>query len=311
MANGMASPEATGGAGTLFEYRVAALAFSRLLRGAHVPVGIDLPVESVALQQRVAGSVLDDIVMRASSAHRSTSIEFQVKKTLAITGSSEALISVLGQAAETWRTREHSLQSGRLLLGVAAKGPEDELRELEILATKARAHSSLASFKLLLTEGVTNRGLRARYEHIVTALGAATSRAERPEAEHLAHRVLSRLRVWQVDPAEDGRDWRAGLDDVSCLAQRSGQTADVLLDRLVTLAEAIGPHAGDLDADTVRARFHSKYSVDLTTSESVASLLTGGVRVEGNGPTFIGQSHVFHGLTINTHGPSPSPKEQE
>ena len=44
---------ATGGAGTIFEYRVAAIMFSRLLRGAHIPVGIRLPLARVGLQQRI------------------------------------------------------------------------------------------------------------------------------------------------------------------------------------------------------------------------------------------------------------------
>lgn len=310
MANGSASPEATGGAGTLYEYRVAALALSKLLRGAHVPVGIDLPVESVALQQRIAGSVLDDIVMRASSAHGSTAIEFQVKRKLAVTGSSEALISTLSQVAETWRTREYSLQSGRLLLGVAAREPEADLRELGVLAVKARAHSTLASFQLLFTDGVTDRRLRTRYDHVVTALVAATGITQRSEADHLAHRILSRLHVWQVDPAEDGRDWRMGLDDVMALARHSGQPANVLLDRLATLAATIGPHAGDLDADAVRARFNSKYSVDLPASEFQGSPLAKGIRIEGNGPTFIGNSQTFNGLTFNTHVPSNLSEEE-
>jgi hypothetical protein len=297
------SPEATSGAGTLFEYRVAALALSRLLRGAHVPVGIDLPVESVALQQRIAGSLLDDIVMRVSSPHHTTTIEFQVKKKLGVTGSSQALISVLGQAVETWRTREHSLRSGRLLLGVAAGGPEDELGELASLADKAHDGSTLDSFRYLLTEGVTGRRLRTRYDHIVTALTAATGVTDRTEAENLAHQVLSRLHVWQVDPSEDGRDWRRELDDLQPLAQRSGQTADVLLERLKSLSEAVGPHAGDLDADSVRARFRRKYAVDLTTSDSPTAPLTGGIYVNGNGPTFVGHSQFFNGLTINAQVP--------
>jgi hypothetical protein len=303
MASTAVSPEATGGAGTLFEYRVAALALSRLLRGAHVPVGIDLPVESVALQQRIAGSVLDDIVMRASSPHHVTIIEFQVKKKLAVTGSSQALISVLGQAAETWRTREHSLRSGRLLLGVAAGGPEDELGELASLAAKAHDGSTPNSFRDLLTEGVTDRRLRIRYDHIVTALTAATGITDRSDAENLAHRVLSRLHVWQVDPSEDGRDWRQELDELHLLARHSGQTADVLLDRLKTLAETVGPHAGDLDADSVRARFRRKYAVDFTVSESPCAPLMGSVYVQGNGPTFIGHSQNFSGLVINTNVP--------
>ncbi|GGL50639.1 hypothetical protein [Planomonospora parontospora] len=301
MANGMASPEATGGAGVLFEYRVAALALSRLLRGAHVPVGIDLPVNGVALQQRIAGSSLDDIVMQASSADQSTTIEFQVKKTLSVLGSSEALISVLSQAMDTWRARPDDLDSGRLVLGVAAGEPEEELKELARLTGMARSHHTPYSFQLLLSENVTRRQLRTRHEHIVAAMAAAVGTTERAEAEALTHRVLSRLHVWLVDPTGDGRDWRAGLDDVRTLATASGQSADVLLGRLAELARTIGPHAGCLDADDVRAAFRSRFAIDLTATAPRPTAITINARSEGSGPMFVGDSQVFHGLTINTH----------
>ena len=48
------SPAASGGAGTLFEYRVAAIMLTHLLRGTHPP-GLLLPVLGIGLQQRVRG----------------------------------------------------------------------------------------------------------------------------------------------------------------------------------------------------------------------------------------------------------------
>ncbi|MFG6200472.1 hypothetical protein [Nonomuraea sp. JJY05] len=313
MAYGVAPPEATGGAGTIFEYRVAALAFSRLLRGAHVPVGIDLPVESVALQQRVAGSLLDDVVMRAGLAHQSTTIEFQVKKQLAVTGSSEALISLLGQAAETWKTREHALETGRLLLGAAAPGPSDDLADLDDLAVRARAHSTHVSFQRLLVEKVTSQRLRARHAQIVKAMSAATGITEPDGLEHLTHRVLSRLHVWRVEPFEDGRDWRDGLDNLAELARNTGQSAAVLLVLLAELAEAIGPHAGDFDAQQVRTRFQRKHGIALPALPAQTSPFEGGIRFEGGvtfqGPSYLASQQVFNGMTINTHYPPASPKE--
>ncbi len=58
------SPEATGGSGMTFEARVGAIALGRLLRGDRVP-GLNLAPSRVRLQQRVAGAVLDDIVLDA------------------------------------------------------------------------------------------------------------------------------------------------------------------------------------------------------------------------------------------------------
>lgn len=310
MAYGAVSPEATGGAGTIFEYRVAALAFSRLLRGAHVPVGIELPIESVALQQRIAGSLLDDIVLRAGPVQQRTTIEFQVKKQLAVTGSSQALISLLGQAAETWNTREHALETGRLLLGAAASGPDDDLADLADLAARARDHSAHTSFQRLLVEQVTSRRLRMRYDQIVKAMSAATSITEPDELQRLTHRVLSRLHVWRVEPFENGRDWLDGLDDLAELARHTGQSAAILLVLLAELAQAVGPHGGDLDAHQVRARFQRKHGIALPGRAEQASPFEGGVTFQGNvtfqGPAYLASHQVFNGMTINTHYPPAS-----
>ncbi|RSN66622.1 hypothetical protein [Actinomadura sp. WAC 06369] len=312
MAYGVAPPEATGGAGTIFEYRVAAFAFSRLLRGAHVPVGIDLPVESVALQQRIAGSLLDDIVMRAGPPHQHTTIEFQVKKQLAVTGSSQALISLLGQAAETWSTREHALKTGRLLLGAAAAGPSDDLADLAELAARAHDHTSLVSFQSLLVEKATNQRLRTRHAHIVKAMSAATGITEPSELGQMTHQVLSRLHVWRVEPFEDGRDRLDGLDDLAELARHTGQSAAILLALLAELAEEVGPHGGDLDAHQVRARFQRKYGIALPERAGQSSPIEGGARFEGDvtfqGPVYLASNQVFNGMTINTHYPPASPR---
>jgi hypothetical protein len=58
------SPLSTGGAGVIFEYEVAAILMSRLVRGASVPVGMRTPVARVAFQQGNEGYPLDDIVAR-------------------------------------------------------------------------------------------------------------------------------------------------------------------------------------------------------------------------------------------------------
>src|SRR4051794_34915483 len=76
------SPVATGGAGTIFEYRLAAIILTMLIEGAHPPIGVQLPVERVGLQQRAAGYALDDIVIYTRPAPNAPRIQFQVKKTL-------------------------------------------------------------------------------------------------------------------------------------------------------------------------------------------------------------------------------------
>lgn len=55
MTERLVSTQASSGAGTIFEYRVAAIMLGRLLRGAHVPVGTAQPLARVGLQRRNAG----------------------------------------------------------------------------------------------------------------------------------------------------------------------------------------------------------------------------------------------------------------
>ncbi len=74
------SPEATGGSGSTFEARVGAIALGRLLRGDRV-LGLNLAPSRVRLQQRVAGAVLDDIVLDADEPLGGTrTAEYQVKR---------------------------------------------------------------------------------------------------------------------------------------------------------------------------------------------------------------------------------------
>lgn len=75
------SPEATGGAGTIDEYRFAAVNLAKLLRGDIAP-GLPSPVAAVGLQRREAGSILDDVVLQTTLEKNALRIEYQVKRTM-------------------------------------------------------------------------------------------------------------------------------------------------------------------------------------------------------------------------------------
>ena len=78
----VASPLSTGGAGTIYEYRVAAVVLAALLRGDRV-IGLEVPVTEVRLQQRIAGSYLDDVIAVADHAGAvRLQVDIQVKRTV-------------------------------------------------------------------------------------------------------------------------------------------------------------------------------------------------------------------------------------
>jgi hypothetical protein len=113
MAGQLTSPQATGGAGTIFEYRVAAVMLSRLIRGAPAPVGFQLPIFRVGFQQRNAGYLLDDIVAHAMPREGSPApcIQFQVKKRIGITAHNHEFREVVAAAVETCRLHEDGISS--------------------------------------------------------------------------------------------------------------------------------------------------------------------------------------------------------
>jgi hypothetical protein len=121
MAERLTSPQATGGAGVIFEYRVAGLMLSRLLRGAHVPVGTEQPLLRVGLQQRNAGYPLDDIVAQTLPREGSPVapiIRIQVKKSLRIATQDEdaAFVKVMAAAIEVCRKHTAEVEAGALLI---------------------------------------------------------------------------------------------------------------------------------------------------------------------------------------------------
>jgi len=136
MGGQLTSPQATGGAGTIFEYRVAALMLSRMIRGAPAPVGFQLPVFRVGFQQRNAGYPLDDIVAHAlpRGGSPAPSIQFQVKKRIGITAHNHEFREVVAAALETWRLYEDEVQGGHLLLGLAAGESAANPADLDDLA---------------------------------------------------------------------------------------------------------------------------------------------------------------------------------
>lgn len=258
------SPEATGGAGTIEEYTLAALALGRLLTGDLMP-GLDTAPTSIALQRRVAGHALDDLVLTSNQGASPSSIDYQVKRRAAPTPSDRAFLDVLGQCLQELSTRHDELDAGSLRLGLAAGGPRAQLEELHRLTVIARAHTSVDTFLGLLMPGAMSAEVRGRYDHVKAAVERVL--AERGDQEstgqglevdelgvdRLVHDLLRHLHVWIMEIGEDGRDF---LDTLSRLAQvfpSAAPSVRSLFAQLRTLAEGWGPNAGVINVPMLRA----------------------------------------------------------
>src|SRR5262245_16991437 len=143
------SPEATGGAGTVDEYRFGAVNLVKLLRGDPLP-GMPVATMAVGLQRREAGNILDDVVVHSQLDPAALRIEYQVKRTMSPVKSSTAFTDAVHQCLESLTENSADIEAGRLLLGLAAGGPAGPLGELRNLAEAARAHSTVDSFESIV-----------------------------------------------------------------------------------------------------------------------------------------------------------------
>jgi hypothetical protein len=275
----VSSPEATGGAGTNFEYDVAAILLSRLLRGADIPVGLHAPLARVAFQQSNEGYPLDDVVAWSPEDKNGTepSIQIQVKRHIKVIASDSEFNKVVGAVVAACNGRPELIKSRQLLFGLAARpSPTDHLDELAELTAKARAHSKSDTFGRLFRERITNAGLRDRLDVVrATVAGAlGTSADNRTAVDPLTHQILLALYVWPVAEGLDSRDRREEVNSLKLLADAAGQHPDHIMGKLLEIAREFGPRSGNVDAGRVRdelARFDIRLPEDATGIRHSAS----------------------------------------
>ena len=154
----------------IFEYRVAAIMLSRLIRGATVPVGISSP-SSASASSSAAGYALDEIVAHTLPRGNSPAprIQFQAKKRIAITAQDREFRRVMAAAVGTYREHADEVQGGRLLLGLAAGESAAAPRDFDDfmhLTEMARAQDEFEAFKLQLRKGATREKRRTLYDNV-------------------------------------------------------------------------------------------------------------------------------------------------
>ncbi len=247
------SPAASGGAGTLFEYRVAAIMLTHLLRGTHPP-GLLVPVVGVGLQQRVRGHLLDDIVVYGEAPPSSLCTEFQVKRSLTVTAGDEAFVDVITQALHRLSERREDAPSrSDLGLGLIAEGQVGALDQLAELTRYARGHAAHQTFADVFAKGVVDEKLRARLRDVQAAVALVLERGvpDLGGVDLSAHALLSVMHVWRPSAGDGGSDFLAALDRLTPIAESFDVRPIDLFGHLAGLAESWGPVAGVVDADSL------------------------------------------------------------
>jgi hypothetical protein len=307
MTERLVSTQATSGAGTIFEYRVAAIMLGRLLRRAHVPVGTAQPLARVGLQRRNAGYPLDDIVAHTLPRDASLvgpTIQIQVKMSLLIAkGEDAAFVKVVAAALDACRMHRAEVRAGAMLLGLAVgEDPGAVLPDLAYLAEKARGHVSPESFDEQFRPGAVSRKRRTLYADFFAAVATAAATDDPLLVLSMIHEVLAALHIWHAAVGPDGIEWRSELDALADTASEAGLTASDLLNQLCLLAEAFAEHGGLVDAAHVRRELLGRYSIYLPPPGTRRQGRSRGLTVnigQINGPVYNGEVMNFYGHRLD------------
>lgn len=293
MADG-ASAISKGGAGTVFEYRVAALDLVALLCGVRVR-GLGVVPKKVGLQKRSTTAPLDDVVIEGDGegSYRFV-LERQVKRTLEILPSRTAWKDVIGQCLDSLDRFGTDVDVGRRRFGVTATGPSADLENLRELAATAAAQASLEDFlEVLPSLGAPYHRV---WNHLKTTVTNSPNKpgGSAPVKEWVALTAFRIVRglVVEIEP-EEGPGPRytslcAVLEERLIPAGVSYDGAAVF--RIVeTMASAWGPRSGAVDREMLRNRLSEAGLVlrgdpptlrDLEAVEAWTAGFLSGVRVK-------------------------------
>jgi hypothetical protein len=266
----VASPLSTGGAGTIYEYRVAAVVLAKLLRGDRV-IGLEVPVTEVRLQQRIAGSYLDDVIAMADHPGvPRLQVDIQVKRAVDPIPSDKEWQSVVRECLSALAADPAGVRNREHLLAVAARAHAGHLEEVAELARWARGRDDLASFTTVIDapDGGPNAKVRNRWDHLCTTItNVLTEDREREKApsptddevREAAFWIAHALYVWVVEAEADERDHREALDRLGDLTPPGQpEAAGTVFLRLADIAQSRGPRAGGITVAALRAELERK-----------------------------------------------------
>jgi hypothetical protein len=268
---------ATGGAGHIFEYRIAAIMLAYLLCHARPP-GLQVELAEVAMQQRALGYDLDDIVLHAERGPLAT--EFQVKRTVTVTPSDGEFLDFVSQALHVLKEQADEVARGEVEVCLIAEGDATAMAELKAVAEEwAHQHAKHETFGAVLAPGVVRKELRTRLGYVerVVELAIEQGAPDLGGVGQTTHALLSVLHVWCPSVGDDGADLRTVLDQLRPIADEYESTTPLdLFGHLEALVRGSGPAAGVVDAEWVRRRLHRRGLI--RKSEDAAAIVRGNRR---------------------------------
>lgn len=271
------SPEGTGGAGTFYECRVAALDLGALV--CRIPVeGLEGPPTEIRLQQGDTGFPLDDVIAVDQSGPFPFVVEKQVKRTLKVAPSEEPWRKTVSQCLRSLHQHGPEIDARRRLLGVVATGPVRDLEELTKLA-KAADRPCLDDFRAeLAVTGRRGESYHRMWRHLTTTVAHLMTApgGTRPAldcVEETAFRIARRL-VVQIEPETGGATYRSllGLLEATVVDTQRGPGATDVFRRLTDVAKEYGPQGGVIDVGMLRDLLHGRGAVLRTDPPALAEL---------------------------------------
>jgi hypothetical protein len=259
------SARATGGLGTLYEYRVGAEALSALICEDSLSGTGGAAVTQVAFQQRDAGARFDDLIVRADQAGFPRALEISVKSAMKLVTSDVDFVATVALMLEAVDEDRVAFEMGSralgLVLGERVRGAVD-LGELTRLARASESHEGFAD---LLEEpspgqpGAVRQSVRRRWHQLVAAARQTDWATATETLEKRLFRVMRTLWVRQLDMTADEPGHGEAVRRLRQLfPDRSNQAARQLFDELVAIAEELGPLAGAVSVAGLRARLHRR-----------------------------------------------------
>lgn len=239
----IAPPAASANAGGQFEVRVGAFYTLCMLAGGEPRGLVGATVQSVALQQRIAGHPLDDIVVHATNADGSqATLEIQAKRTLTFTGSDGEFADVVGQMWQAAQRPEFDTQRYETAVAIARTTTRIEQAVQEVLHW-ARQRPDAASFMAnIRRKGFASDSMRG----FVKVFADNLQRHGAPTDDETVWRLLRRFQVLVFDFESVGSDYehRARERCRFVLAPDQANRAGDLWSHLIVDAEASARGSG-------------------------------------------------------------------